>query len=137
MNLQPLQPNDRAMIRQVCSIKSEDMATVRTSELLVKLELEDLDHILRERRLRRFGHVEPSSGAVRTACYIQIDGRRGTGRPRLTWKAQAYIVRPVVREVSLRTFVIWTLSYTVYRCTDYIQQFSCVCHSNFSAPKRV
>ena len=27
-----------------------------------------------------------SSGAVRTACDIQIDGRRGAGRPKLTWK---------------------------------------------------
>ena len=30
--------------------------------------------------------MERSSGAVRTACDIQIDGRRGAGRPKLTWK---------------------------------------------------
>ena len=52
------------------------MATRRSSELLAKLELEDLDLILRERRLRWFGHVEPSSGTVRTECHIQIDGRQ-------------------------------------------------------------
>ena len=57
-----------------------------SSQLLAKLELEDLDLILRERRLCWFGHVECSSGAVRTACDIQTDGRRGTGRPKLTWK---------------------------------------------------
>ena len=51
------------------------MATVRSSEHLAKLE--NLDLILRERRLRCFGHVERSSGAVRTACDIQVDGRRG------------------------------------------------------------
>ena len=62
------------------------MATVRSSELLAKLELEDLDLILRERRHRWFGHVERSSGAIRTACDIQIDGRPGAGRPKLTWK---------------------------------------------------
>ena len=72
-----LQRNDRAMIRQICSIKSQDVATVRSRELLAKLE--DLDLILRERRLRWFGHVERSSGAIRTACDIQIDGRRGEG----------------------------------------------------------
>ena len=44
-----LQRNDRAMIRQICSIKPEDVATVRSSELLAKLELEDLDLILREK----------------------------------------------------------------------------------------
>ena len=81
-----LQRNDRAMIRQICSIKPEDVATVRSSELLAKLELEDLDLILRERRLRWFGHVERCSGAIRTACDIQIDGRQGAGRPKLTWK---------------------------------------------------
>ena len=76
-----LQRNDRAMIRLICSIKPEDVATVRSSELLAKLELEDLDLILRERRLRWFGHVECSSGAIRTACDIQIDGRHRAGRP--------------------------------------------------------
>ena len=30
--------------------------------------------------------MERSSGAIRTACDIQIDGRRGAGRPKLTWK---------------------------------------------------
>ena len=88
-NLQRLQCNDRAMIRQICSIKPEDVATVRSSELLAKLELEDLDLIRRERRRRWFGHVERSSGAVRTACDIQIEGRGGgggAGRPKLTWK---------------------------------------------------
>ena len=80
---------DRAMIRQICSIKPVDVATVRSSELLAKLELEDRDLILRERRLLWFGHVERSSGAIRTASDIQIDGRRGAGRPELTWKKLA------------------------------------------------
>ena len=59
---------------------------VRSRELLAKLELEDLDLILRDRRLCWFGHVERSSGAVRTACDIQIDGRWGAGRSKLTLK---------------------------------------------------
>ena len=78
--------NDRAMIRQICSIKPEDVARVRSSELLAKLQLEDLDLILRERRLRWFGHVARSSGAIRTAYDMQIDGKRGAGRPKQTWK---------------------------------------------------
>ena len=36
-NLQRLQRNDRAMIRQICSIKPEDVAMVKSSELLAKL----------------------------------------------------------------------------------------------------
>ena len=47
-----------------------------------KLELEDLDLILRERRLHWFGHVERSSGAIRTVCDIQA----AAGRSKLTWK---------------------------------------------------
>ena len=79
--------NDRAMIRQNCSVKPEDVTTVRSSELLAKLELEDLGLILRERRLRWFGYVDRSSGAVRTACDKQIDGRRGQGGPTNMGKA--------------------------------------------------
>ena len=30
--------------------------------------------------------MEHSSSAIRTACDIQIVGRRGPGRPKLTWK---------------------------------------------------
>ena len=74
-----LQRKDRAMIRKICCIKPEDVATVSSSKLLAKLELEDLDLILRERMLLWFGHDERSSGAIRTACDIQIDGRRGQG----------------------------------------------------------
>ena len=36
-----LQRIDRTLIRQICSIKPEDVATVRSSVLLAKLELED------------------------------------------------------------------------------------------------
>ena len=37
------------MIRQICRIRPENMATVRSSKLLAKLKLEDLNLILRER----------------------------------------------------------------------------------------
>ena len=41
---------------------------------------------MREERLRWFGQMERSSGAVRTACDKQMDGRRRTEMPKLTWK---------------------------------------------------
>ena len=56
---------------------SVPIATVRSSELLAKLELEDIDLILRERRIRWFGHVEHSSRAVRKACGIQVEDISG------------------------------------------------------------
>ena len=49
--LQGLQPNDRAMIRQICNVKPQDTATIRSNELLARLSIEDQDLILKERRL--------------------------------------------------------------------------------------
>ena len=69
-NLQRLQQNDRAMIRQICNIRPQAIVTSRSNEiLLVQLGIEDLDLILKERRLRWYGHVEPSYGAVKTAFH--------------------------------------------------------------------
>ena len=84
--LQRLQRNDRAMIRQICNVKPQDTATIRSIELLARLGIEDLDIILKERRLRWYGHVERSNGAVKTAFDIQVNGKRGPGRPKMTWK---------------------------------------------------
>ena len=52
----------------------------------MQLGIEDLDLILKERRLRWYGHVERSSGAIKTAFDIQVNGKRGPGRPKMTWK---------------------------------------------------
>ena len=84
--LQRLQGNDKAMIRQICNVKPQDTATIRSIELLPRLGIEDLDLILKERRLRWYGHVEPSNGAVKTAFDIQVNGKHGPGRPKMTWK---------------------------------------------------
>ena len=51
------------------------------NELLARLGIEDLDLILKERRLRWYGHVERSNEAVKTALDIQVDGKRGPGKP--------------------------------------------------------
>ena len=37
-------------------------------------------------RLPWYGHVERSNGAVKTAFDIQVNGKRGPGRPKMTWK---------------------------------------------------
>ena len=70
------------MIRQICNVKPQDIVTIRSTKLLARLGIEDLDLILKERRLHWYGHMERSSGAVKTACDIQIDGKRGPGRPK-------------------------------------------------------
>ena len=55
-------------------------------KLLSRLGIEDLDLILKERRLCWYGHVERSNGAVEIAFHIQVEGKRGPGRPKMTWK---------------------------------------------------
>ena len=73
--------DDRAMIRQICNVRLQEIVTTRSNELLVRLGIGDLDLILRERRLRWYGHVERSSGEVGVAFDMQVGGGRGPGEP--------------------------------------------------------
>ena len=83
-NLQCLQWNDRAMIRSPLS--GRKTLSQLSNELLAWLGIEDLDLILKERRLRWYEHVERSNGAVKTVFHIQVEGKRGPGRPKMKWK---------------------------------------------------
>ena len=74
------------MIRQICNVKPPDVVTTRSNELLTRLGIEDLDLILKERRLRWYKHVEGTNGAVKTAFHIQVEGKHGPGRPKITQK---------------------------------------------------
>ena len=57
-NLQHLQQNDRELIRQICNAKRQEIVTIRSNELLAHLGIEDLDLILKERRLPWYEHVD-------------------------------------------------------------------------------
>ena len=48
-DLQRLWRNNRAIIRQICNVKPNDVATARSNKLLVQLEIDYLDVILREK----------------------------------------------------------------------------------------
>ena len=71
---------------QICNVRRQDIVTTRSNELLARLGIEDLDLILKERRLCWYGHVECSSGAVKTDFHKQVEGKCGPGRPKMTWK---------------------------------------------------
>ena len=62
-NLQRLQQNDKAMIRQICNVKPQD-TYIGSNELRARLGIKDLDLILKEKRLLWYGHIERSSGAI-------------------------------------------------------------------------
>ncbi len=97
-DLQRLRRSDRAMIRWMCNVKPEDTAMVRSVALLNKLGVESIDVILREKRLRWYGHVERSTGAINSAYHMQVAGNAGRGRPKMTWK-----------EVSSKDRAAWNL----------------------------
>ena len=101
-NFQHLQRNDRAMIRQICNVRPQDVVTTRSNELFARHGIEDLDLILKERRLCWYGHVEHSSGAVKTAFHIQVEGKRGPGRPKMTWKQ--------LTERDCREWKLWAIN---------------------------
>ena len=70
-------------------------ATIRSTELLARLGIEDLDLILKERRLRWYGHVIRSNGAVKTAFDIQVNGK----------ESRQFIDKTTHRHVFWRQFI--------------------------------
>ena len=82
------QEADKEVYKNIDPKSSElyHLANQLRKELLARLGMEDLDLILKERRLRWYEHVERSNGAVKTAFDIQVNGKRGPGRPKMTWK---------------------------------------------------
>ena len=76
--------NDRAMIRWICGVKPSDDPSM--DELHAKLGICDLAILVRERRLRWFGHVMRSNGEINRVRSRQVPGRKGPGRPKKTWE---------------------------------------------------
>ena len=83
-NLLRLQWNDTAMVRQICNVKPQNI--IRSSELLAQLDTEDLDLILKERRLCWYGHVEAPTVHSRQPAAYRLMESVGLGGPRNTWK---------------------------------------------------
>ena len=76
--------NDRAMIRWICGVKPSDDPSM--DELHAKLGICDLAILVRERRLRWFGHVMSSNGEINRVRSRPVPGRKGPGRPKKTWE---------------------------------------------------
>ena len=76
--------NDRAMIRWICGVKPSDDPSM--DDLHAKLGICDLAILVRERRLRRFGHVMRSNGGINRVRSRPVSGRKGPGRPKKTWE---------------------------------------------------
>ena len=75
--------NDRAMICWICGVKLSDDPSM--DDLHAKLGICDLAVLVRERRLRWFGHVMRSNGEINRVRSRPVPGRKGPGRPKKTW----------------------------------------------------
>ena len=75
--------NDRAMIRWICGVKLSDDPSM--DDLHAKLGICDLAILVREHRLRWFGHVMRSNGEINRVRSRSVPGRKGPGRPKKTW----------------------------------------------------
>ena len=76
--------NDRAMICWICGVKPSDDPSM--DELHAKLGICDLAILVRERRLRWFGHVMRSNGEINRVRSRPVPERKGPGRPKKTWE---------------------------------------------------
>ena len=86
-NLHHLQQNDRAMIRQICNVKPQDIVTTRSNELLAGLGIEDLDIVLKERGSAGMDMWNaPMVQSRQPSTYWLIESV-GLGGPRWHWAA--------------------------------------------------
>ncbi len=82
-----LRRTERAMLRKICGVKLADRKS--TDELIERLGLgETVVEVVRRCGLRWMGHVlrRNTEDPIRRAWNIEVDGRRGRGRPKMTWK---------------------------------------------------
>ena len=121
-NLQRLQRNDRAMIRQTCNVRPQDVIT-RSNELLARLGIEDLDLILKERRLRWYGHMERSNGAVKQPFTYRLRESVGLGGPR--WHGSSW-QRGIAESGSSRLSTLMTEI-----CGDLVWDLPCVQQASY------
>ena len=65
--------------------------------------MENLEHRLREMRLRWFGHVKrrDENSILRRAMELEVEGRRPVGRPKRTWSK---VVEEDMRKLNIRRY---------------------------------
>ena len=69
----------------VCRVSLRESKT--NAELRESLGIKDIDEVMRRSRLRWMGHVlrKDKDDWVRRSMKMVIKGKRGAGRPRMTW----------------------------------------------------
>ena len=84
--MQRLERVERMMKRWMCGVTTKDRNS--SEELRERLGIVSVSDIVRQGRLRWFGHVErKETDDWVTACRnLEVEGKRGRGRGKKTWK---------------------------------------------------
>ena len=93
-----LERADRAMIRWICGVPLGDM--VPSLVLSGRLGLKSIAEVMRDKRLRWFGHVERSGedSWISKCRDIKVEGAGKRGRPPISW---GEVLRKDLRERSI------------------------------------
>ena len=78
---------EKRTLRMMCGVQLAD--GVSTKKLMVRLGLDStIVEVVRQGSLRWLGHVvrKRNDECVKQAWRFEVEGSRGRGRPRLTWK---------------------------------------------------
>ena len=77
---------DRRILRYMAGVSLRDR--FRSEEAARRCAVDAVETVMRERRLRWFGHVRrrEEEDPVRRVMDLEVEGRRPPGRPRKTWK---------------------------------------------------
>ena len=73
------------MVRWMCGVSLRERKT--NEELRQRMGIEAVGVVMKRNRLRWLGHVlrKDDDDWVKRSMSLEVDGKRGRGRPRLTW----------------------------------------------------
>ena len=83
-----LNTTEMRMLRAILGVTRLDR--IRNEEIRRRLNVMPIEALLRQGRLRWYGHVQrrDDGNAIRRAVSMALPGKRKRGRPRKTWKQQ-------------------------------------------------
>ena len=74
---------DRSMIRWMLKVRLKDRTPAAL--LLAKLDLQSIETLVQQSRLRWYGHIQRSSDWINKVTKFEVDGTSSRGRPKKTW----------------------------------------------------
>ena len=80
-----IERTEMRMVRWMCGVSLRERKT--SAELRQRMGIEDVGDVMKRSRLRWMGHVlrKDEDDWVRKSMLLEVDGKRGRGRPKITW----------------------------------------------------